>query len=102
MTSLAGAARTVDVLARRAAMDIVTVLATGSVGERALAGRLSSYNSSVVAQRVEDLRRIDVVETVPENGDLRLSPRGRRLLGVLGNLESWAADIADGPPRRLR
>lgn len=100
--SFAGAARIVEVLARRAAMDIIGVLTSGAVGERALMTRLSSYNSSVVIQRVEDLRRIEVVEVVPESGDLRLSARGRRLLGVLDGLEAWVADSAAGPPRRLR
>ena len=97
-----GATRIVDLLSRRAAMDIIGVLTSGAVGERALATRLSAYNSSVVSQRVEDLRRIGVVEMVPENGDLRLSARGRRLLGVIDDLEAWAADIPDGSARPLR
>jgi DNA-binding HxlR family transcriptional regulator len=91
--SLAGAAKVVDVLARRAATDIIEVLTGGPLAERALVSRLSSYSSSVVIQRVEDLRRLEVVEVVPENGDLRLSARGRRLLGVLDSLDVWAADL---------
>ncbi|MEP7055536.1 MAG: transcriptional regulator [Actinomycetota bacterium] len=91
--SLGGAAKIVEVLSRRAAMDIIGVLTSGALGERALTTRLSAYNSSVVTQRVEDLRRIEVVELVPENGDLRLSARGRRLLGVLDGLGAWAADL---------
>lgn len=88
-----GAARVIDVLSRRAALDIIGVLAVGALAERALTSRLSTYNSSVVSQRVEDLRRMDVVEVIPENGDLRLSARGRRLLGLLDGLESWAAQL---------
>lgn len=88
------AARVLEVLSRRAAIEIVEVLASSTLAERALTSRLSSYNSSVVAQRVEDLRRLDVVEVVPESGDLRLSPHGRRLLGVLDGLESWGARIS--------
>jgi DNA-binding HxlR family transcriptional regulator len=83
-------------------MDIVAVLASTTLAERALATRLATYNSSVVAQRVEDLRRLGVVEVIPESGDLRLSANGRRLLGVLDGLESWAGQDTDGVRRRLR
>jgi DNA-binding HxlR family transcriptional regulator len=82
----------VDVLARRGALAVFRALTGGALGERALAARLRTYAGSVVAQRVADLRRLDVVEVVPENGDLRLSPRGRRLQGVLDQLERWSAD----------
>jgi len=100
--SYSGAAAVIDVLSRRAALDVVGVLVTGSVSERALASRLSAYNSSVIAQRVEDLKRLDVVEEIPESGDLRLSAQGRRLLGALDALDTWATDIAGGLRRRLR
>lgn len=100
--SYGGAAHVVEVLSRRAALDVVGVLASGSLSERALAGRLSTYNGSVVSQRVEDMRRLEVVEVIPESGDLRLSARGRRLLGSLDSLEAWAADVAVTQPRRIR
>jgi DNA-binding HxlR family transcriptional regulator len=80
-----------DVLARRGALDVFRTLTGGPLGERALATRLRSYAPSVVAQRVADLRRLDVVEVVPENGDLRLSPHGRRLQGVLDQLDRWSS-----------
>lgn len=93
-TSYSGAAEVIDVLSRRAALDVVQVLTSGSVSERALVSRLSAYNSSVVSQRVEDLKRLDIVEVIPESGDLRLSARGRRLLGALEAMEAWAAEAA--------
>lgn len=80
----------VDVLARRGALAVFRTLVDGALGERALETRLKSYAPSVVAQRVADLRRLGVVEVVPENGDLRLSPRGRRLQGLLDQVERWA------------
>jgi DNA-binding HxlR family transcriptional regulator len=80
----------VDVLARRGALDVVGELLGGSVGERALVRRLHQIAPSVVAQRIEDLRRLGVVEEVPESGDLRLSPEGRRLQDVLVRLDRWA------------
>ncbi|HVF05462.1 MAG TPA: hypothetical protein VNA20_11540 [Frankiaceae bacterium] len=83
-------AEVVDVLARRGALPVFRALGNGSLGERALEARLRSYAPSVVAQRIADLRRIGAVEVVPENGDLRLSPRGRRLQGVLDQLGRWA------------
>ena len=85
-------AETVDVLARRGALAVFGALTGGPLGERALETRLKAYAASVVAQRVADLRRLDVVEVVPESGDLRLSPRGRRLQGVLDDLTRWAGD----------
>lgn len=85
-----GLAETLDVLARRGALAVFRALTGGALGERALAARLKAYAPSVVTQRVADLRRIDVVEVVPENGDLRLSSHGRRLQGLLDQLERWA------------
>ena len=79
-----------DVLARRGALAVFRALAGGALGERALEARLKAFAPSVVAQRVADLRRLGVVEVVPENGDLRLSPRGRRLQGVHDQLGRWA------------
>lgn len=79
-----------DVLARRGALGVFRALQNGAVGERALETRLRAYAPSVVAQRVADLRRIGAVEVVPESGDLRLSPEGRRLQGLLDQLERWA------------
>lgn len=80
----------VGVLARRGALAVFRALVHGSLGERALETRLKAYAPSVVAQRVADLRRIGAVEVVPESGDLRLSPRGRRLQGLLDQLGGWA------------
>jgi DNA-binding HxlR family transcriptional regulator len=84
-------AETLDVLARRGALAVFRELTGGSLGERALETRLRTYAASVVAQRVADLRRIGAVEVVPENGDLRLSPHGRRLQGLLDQLDRWSA-----------
>jgi DNA-binding HxlR family transcriptional regulator len=85
------AADVLDVLARRGALAVFEALTGGPATERALAARLRAYAPSVVAQRVSDLRRIGAVEVVPEAGDLRLSPRGRRLQGLLDQLGRWAA-----------
>jgi DNA-binding HxlR family transcriptional regulator len=78
-----------DVLARRGALDVFRALTGGNVTERALPTRVRGVAASVVTQRVADLRRIGAVEVVPETGDLRLSPHGRRLQGLLDSLERW-------------
>lgn len=79
-----------DVLARRGTLEVFRALTGGSVVERALPSRVRGIAASVVAQRVADLRRIGAVEVVPETGDLRLSPHGRRLQGLLDSVERWA------------
>jgi DNA-binding HxlR family transcriptional regulator len=87
---VSGLAETVDVLARRGALDVFRALQNGALAERALESRLRAISASVVAQRVADLRRIGAVEVVPESGDLRLSPHGRRLQGLLDEMERWS------------
>lgn len=83
--------RVVDVLARRGALDVFGVLTGGALYERQVVARCSGVAPSVVTQRIEDLRRLGAVETVPETGELRLAPEGRRLQGVLDDLRRWAA-----------
>lgn len=79
-----------DVLARRGALEVFRALTSGNATERALETRVRGVAASVVSQRVADLRRIGAVEVVPETGDLRLSPHGRRLQGLLDQVERWA------------
>ena len=79
-----------DVLARRGSLEVFRALVAGNVTERALPTRVRGIAASVVAQRVADLRRVGAVEVVPETGDLRLSPHGRRLQGLLDQLGRWA------------
>lgn len=83
--------RVVDVLARRGTLDVFGALIGGALYERQVVSRCAGVAPSVVTQRIEDLRRIGAVETVPETGELRLSPEGRRLQGVLDELRRWAS-----------
>jgi DNA-binding HxlR family transcriptional regulator len=83
--------RLVQVLARRGALDVFVTLQGGALSARALERRLGSIDDSVVRQRLADLRRLGAVEEVPETGDLRLSPDGRRLQDLLIRLDRWAA-----------
>jgi DNA-binding HxlR family transcriptional regulator len=84
--------RVVDVLARRGSLDVFAALTGGGLAEAAIEARLRAYDPSVVTQRVADLRRLGVVEIVPETGELRLSAGGRRLQGHLDRLRRWADD----------
>ena len=91
---------TLDVLARRGALDVCLALEDGALSERALLRRLSTLAPSVVSQRVADLRRIDVVEVVRESDELRLSAQGRRLQDLLTAIGSWATGTAAGTAGR--
>jgi DNA-binding HxlR family transcriptional regulator len=77
---------------------VLAALEGPSLPERTLVRRVSSagssvsVSSSVVAQRVQELRDLGVIEVVPENDDLRLSPRGRRLQGELERLARWSSE----------
>jgi DNA-binding HxlR family transcriptional regulator len=71
---------------------VLTALEGPSLPERTLVRRLSAVSASVVAQRVRELRDLGVIEVVPENDDLRLSPRGRRLQGELDRLARWSSE----------
>ena len=79
-----------DVLARRGALELFEALTGPALSERAAISRLPHLNPSVVVQRLNDLQRLGVVEVVPESGELRLSPHGRRLQGLLDQLGRWA------------
>jgi DNA-binding HxlR family transcriptional regulator len=79
-----------DVLARRGCLALFDALTGPALTERAIVSRLAHVNPSVVVQRLNDLQRLGVVEVVPESGDYRLSPRGRRLQGLLDQLGRWA------------
>ena len=80
----------VEVLARRGALEVVEALLQGPVAERQLV-RSRAVAESVARQRVTDLERLGVVQVVPESGDYRLSPQGRRLQGLLEQLAAWSA-----------
>jgi DNA-binding HxlR family transcriptional regulator len=87
---MSSTAEVLDVLARRGALELFEVLTGPALTERSLVTRVPNLNPSVVVQRLNDLQRLGVVEVVPESGDFRLSPHGRRLQGLLDQLRRWA------------
>ncbi len=90
----------VDVLARRGVLTVVTLLALGPSSYRALESRVE-VTGSVLQQRLRDLRHLGVIE-VSESGEYRLTPEGRKLLGVIDRLDAWAKEWAARTPRSLR
>jgi DNA-binding HxlR family transcriptional regulator len=80
----------IDALGRRGALEVFRALEGGPLGARALQQRLAGLPGSLVTQRAAELRRLGAVEVVPESGELRLSPSGRRLQDLLLHLAGWA------------
>jgi DNA-binding HxlR family transcriptional regulator len=83
-------AQVLDALARRWSLPAVMSLAGGAAAFNVLRAQLGNPPESVLAQRLAELRELRVCEVVPESGEWRLSSEGRRLLGVLDAMRSWA------------
>lgn len=75
-----------DVLARRGALDLFEALKGHPLSHKALLHARGQITESVWLQRLSELTSLGVVEEVRETGDLRLSPRGRRLQGILDQI----------------
>ncbi len=78
-----------DVLGRRWALRVIWELRDGPLAFRALQERCEGMSSSVLNQRLGELRKLDIVELAP--GGYSLSEEGRRLLDAYLPLEEWAA-----------
>ncbi len=87
-----------DLLGRRWALRVVWELREAPLPFRALQERCEGMSSSVLNQRLHELRAADVVELGP--GGYRLSEEGRRLLEVYRPLNAWAERWAERAPRR--
>jgi DNA-binding HxlR family transcriptional regulator len=77
-----------DLLGRRWALRVVWELRDGPLVFRALQERCAGMSSSVLNQRLRELRSAAVVELGPDG--YRLSAEGERLLEAYGPLEAWA------------
>jgi DNA-binding HxlR family transcriptional regulator len=77
-----------DLLGRRWALRVVWELRDGPLVFRALQQRCAGMSSSVLNQRLRELRAAAVVELAPDG--YRLSGEGERLLEAYGPLEAWA------------
>jgi DNA-binding HxlR family transcriptional regulator len=77
-----------DLLGRRWALRALWELRDGPLPFRALQERCDGMSSSVLNQRLAELRAAGVVERSAEG--YRLSAEGERLLGGLEPLQAWS------------
>jgi DNA-binding HxlR family transcriptional regulator len=77
-----------DLLGRRWALRILWELREGPLAFRALQERCDGMSSSVLNQRLSELRRAEILERGQEG--YRLSQQGRSLLDSLAELNGWA------------
>jgi DNA-binding HxlR family transcriptional regulator len=77
-----------DLLGRRWALRVIWELRETPLSFRALQERCDGMSSSVLGQRLRELRAADVVEVGDEG--YRLTAEGRRLLDAYKPLGAWA------------
>ncbi len=77
-----------DLLGRRWALRVLWELREGPLAFRALQERCGGMSSSVLNQRLAELRDAGVIERVRDG--YRLSTEGGRLLPALAELNVWA------------
>jgi DNA-binding HxlR family transcriptional regulator len=87
-----------DLLGRRWSLRILWELRDGPVQFRALQARCGGISSSVLSQRLSELRIADVLER-SEDGH-RLTPEGAKLLDAFVPLQAWADRWAARTRRR--
>jgi len=77
-----------DLLGRRWALRLLWELRDGDVTFRELQGRCEGMSSSVLSQRLRELRSAGVVALA--GGSYALTGEGRELLALLAPLDAWA------------
>jgi DNA-binding HxlR family transcriptional regulator len=77
-----------DLLGRRWALRTIWELRDGPLLFRALQARCAGMSSSVLNQRLRELRAAGVVDAGA--GGYRLTEDGRRLIELFGPLDDWA------------
>ena len=77
-----------DLLGRRWALRVVWELREQPLVFRALQERCAGMSSSVLNQRLHELRAADVIEAGPDG--YRLTDEGRLLLAAYPPLDAWA------------
>ena len=85
-----------DVLGRRWALRIVWELRAGAMNYRELAARVPDMSTSVLTQRLRDLRAARLVEHERGTG-YRLTVQGNDLLARLTPLREWARQVKFTP-----
>jgi len=84
-----------DLLGRRWALRVTWELREGPLQFRALQERCAGMSSSVLNQRLHELRSAGVVEL--DEGGYRLTEQGEELREAFAPLDAWAQRWAAGP-----
>ena len=79
-----------DLLGRRWTLRVLWELREGPLAFRALQERCEGMSSSVLNQRLRELRAAGIL-TTGARGGYELTAEGRNLLRALGGLDAWAA-----------
>ncbi len=89
-----------DLLGRRWTLRVVWELRQEAPSFRALQARCHDVSSSVLAQRLSDLREAGIAGP-GEDGGYALTPEGRALLEALAPMDRWARRWAErtGPAK---
>jgi DNA-binding HxlR family transcriptional regulator len=83
-----------DLLGRRWTLRVIWELQQQPAGFRELRRRCDSMSSSVLAERLRDLREAQIV-SVDAGGVYHLTSLGERLHGALAPLQDWASAWAE-------
>ena len=82
-----------DLLGRRWALRLLWELRQESATFQALQIRCDSMSTSVLSQRLAELREAQLVEKTPA-GDYQLTDHGSRLLTRLDGMDEWTQEWA--------
>ena len=89
-----------DLLGRRWALRVLWELREdGAQSFRELQGRCGNISSSVLSERLRELREAGIVAS-QASGGYKLTEEGRRLLELLAPLDAWAKRWAERTPGR--
>jgi len=89
-----------DLLGRRWALRVIWELREPTLSFRELQAACGDISSSVLNQRLGELRNAGIVESGPDGG-FRLTDEGRGLLEAYRPLDDWARRWARRSGRRL-
>ena len=84
-----------DLIGRRWALRVVWELRADRLTYRELAARIPEMSTSVLTQRLRDLRAAHLVEHRHGSG-YGLAPNGRDLLAQLESMRTWASRVGFG------